>query len=196
MTHYDRLKRKRLGDVLVDEGLVDREAMIRALQEQQLSRRLLSDILLEQEELPQYELAHVIVAQYQAPFIDIATYSFHKELIAEFPAKLLHESGVIPLDRFGEQICFACQEIPSPEHAERLLEVAGGGMYFYVGLAHDLKERLRDHAPFEEGDPVSASGEPLEVEQVLAEKSTAWKNLFDSADESIMSELTDITDED
>jgi len=49
MTHYERLKRKRLGDVLVDEGVVERDVVIRALQEQQLSRRLLSAIPLEDE---------------------------------------------------------------------------------------------------------------------------------------------------
>ena len=202
MTHYERLKRKRLGDVLVDEGVVERDVVIRALQEQQLSRRLLSDILLEEDSVAQYDLARVIVDQYQVPYLDIATYSLHKDLIEEFPNELLHEARVLPLDRFGKQVCFACQEIPSQAHADQLRQHAGGGMYFFVGLANDVKQCLADHAPLanvEKMEEVQApvGAQPFGEEQGLREslteevvsESVAWKNLFDSADDAIMSEL-------
>jgi len=112
MTHYDRLKRKRLGDILVDEHLASEEVVITALQEQQRSGRLLSDILLQMQEVGEYDLARVIVEQYQTPFIELKSYAVHKDLIELFTPEFLHRSAVVPLDRFGRQICFACQEIP------------------------------------------------------------------------------------
>ena len=203
MTHYERLKRKRLGDVLVDEGVVERDVVIRALQEQQLSRRLLSDILLKEDSVAQYDLARVIVDQYQVPFLDVSTYSLHKDLIEEYPNELLHEASVLPLDRFGKQVCFACQEIPSQAHADQLRTHTEGGMYFYVGLASDIRQCLHDYAPVEtaqEMEEVQApeSAQLFGEEQTLRvameqepseEESTAWKSLFDSANEAIMTEL-------
>ena len=203
MTHYERLKRKRLGDVLVDEGVVERDVVIRALQEQQLSRRLLSDILLEEDSVAQYDLARVIVDQYQVPFLDVSTYSLHKDLIEEYPNELLHEAGVLPLDRFGKQVCFACQEIPSQAHADQLRQHTGGGMYFYVGLANDIRQCLADHAPVEAPEEIQEVQAPdgaqlFGEEQVLPDAvegaaseavDAAWKNLFDSADDAIKAEL-------
>ena len=204
MTHYERLKRKRLGDVLVDEGVVERDVVIRALQEQQLSRRLFSDILLEDDSVAQYDLARVIVDQYQVPFLDVSTYSLHKDLIEQYPNELLHEAGVLPLDRFGKQVCFACQEIPSQAHADQLRQHTEGGMYFYVALANDIRQCLQDHAPIEAPeeieevqapDGVQVFGEEQSLREVLDEEvsteaeDAAWKNLFDSADDAIMTEL-------
>ncbi len=203
MTHYERLKRKRLGDVLVDEGVVERDVVIRALQEQQLSRRLLSDILLEEDSVAQYDLARVIVDQYQVPFLDVSTYSLHKDLIEEYPNELLHEAGVLPLDRFGQQVCFACQEIPSQAHADQLRQHTDGGMYFYVALATDIRQCLQDHAPIEAPEKMEEVQAPdgaqvFGEEQVLSEtldgdstaaEDAAWKNLFDSADDAIKAEL-------
>ena len=75
MTHYDRLKRKRLGDVLVDEGLATEETVISALQEQQRSGRLLSDILLDLRQVGEHDLARAIVEHYQVPYIDLKNYT-------------------------------------------------------------------------------------------------------------------------
>jgi len=83
MTHYDRLKRKRLGDVLVDEGLATEEIVIAALQEQQRTGALLSEILLKQRQVGEHDLARAIVDHYQVPYIDIKNYTMHKDLVKE-----------------------------------------------------------------------------------------------------------------
>ena len=57
MTNYDRLKRKTLGDILVDEELASEETVIQALQEQQRTGALLSSILLESREIDEFQLS-------------------------------------------------------------------------------------------------------------------------------------------
>jgi len=219
--------------VLVDEGLVDRDLVIRALQEQQARPRLLSDILLDNDGVTPYDLARAIVENYQVPFLDVSGYAFHKELLAMFPGELLHEMAVIPMDRFGRQMCFVCQEIPGGAQVDRLKEFAEGGLYFYVGLSHDIRECLHNQVPFEgaagaggedaddevvapligdeplpeslevltEDEKAAAALEVLrqdsddEDEDAAASDSVTWKQLFDSADASILSELGTGSDE-
>ena len=84
MTHYQRLKKKRLGDLLVDEGLVGNDTVIAALHERQVSHRLLSEILIEAEELSEYDLARILVEQLQLPYLDLSTYQIHKDLVQTF----------------------------------------------------------------------------------------------------------------
>ena len=193
MTHYDRLKRKRLGDVLVDEGLATEEEVISALQEQQQNGRMLSDILFEGRTVSEYDIARAIVEHCQTPFIDLRAYTLHKDLIKTLPARLLHSAGVVPMERFGDQISFACQEIPSEEVASRLKEHAPGGIYIFIASSVDIRAALQAHAPLtEESDEEPKVAAPVGKSATrTAEEDQAWKDLFDTANESILTELTD-----
>jgi type IV pilus assembly protein PilB len=186
MTHYDRIKRKRLGDVLVDEGLATEETVISALQEQQRAGGLLTDILLEMRQVNEQEVALAIVEHYQVPYVDLKNYTIHKDLIQEFPAALLHRARVVPLDRYGKQMCVACQEIPGKDVVDELKKRAPGGVYFFIASALEVRRVLADYVgtakPAEKGQaaPAPTKGDV---------ESSAWKNLFDAANESILTEL-------
>ena len=189
MTHYERLKRKRLSDLIVDEGLAEKDLVISALHEQQQTGRLLSSILLDIEAVDQYDLARVITEQYQVPFVDLENYSTHKDLIREFPAEVLHQARILPLERFGKFVCFACQEIPSPETYKKLREIVAG-VFVFSGFARDIVLQLQEHHPWAEPeqDAVVNLKTPVTPDGDLAEDSS-WQNLFDAANDSVLSEI-------
>ncbi len=193
MTNYDRMKRKRLGDILVDDGLATEEIVISALQDQQKTGRLLSDILIDQRQVGEHDLARAVVEHYQVPYIDLKNYTLHKDLIKEIPAALLNRARVVPLDRYGKQICFACQEIPPKEIVDELRRHAPGGVYFFIASAIDVRRVLQDHAGLVKGAaaPAAAAGAPPK-QPVTAEQSdenTVWKDLFDAANDSILTDI-------
>jgi type IV pilus assembly protein PilB len=191
MSHIRRsTKKKRLGDILVDEGLATKEAVIRALHEQQKSHRLLSDILLDEGELSPHDLARVVVDQYQVPFLDLERYSLHKDLVEQFPAALLHAAAVVPLDRFGPQVCFACQEIPGEAVAEKLRQHVEGTLQFFVAVSTAVREVLAEHVKLA-GDENKVRPKPKAVLPTPDEidEDAAWKDLFDSADKEILQDL-------
>ncbi|MHC4933027.1 MAG: hypothetical protein ACYTGV_12635 [Planctomycetota bacterium] len=194
MRFYERLRRKRLSDILIDEGVASKEAVMTAFQEHQQSDRLLSDVLLESNELSEFDLAKVLVAQYQLPFVDLSSYNFHKDVVRKYPAELLHRAGTVPLDLFGETVCFACQEFPSEEVAAELESHGPGKIFYFVALAMEIKHALGSQAPLTEpaADAEPAVGEP-EAETPPVEEGGpaggAWKELFDMANESILASL-------
>ena len=193
MTHYDRLKQKRLGDVLVDEGLATEEEVIAGLQEQQQTGRMLSDVLFEGRKVSEYDIARAIVEHCQAPFIDLRSYTLHKDLIQTLPADLLHRAGVVPMERFGDQISFACQEIPPEDVANRLKEHAPGGIYIFIASSVDIRAALHNHAPLsaEATEAPKVAAAPAAKAAVPSEEDQAWKELFDTANEAILTDLTE-----
>lgn len=194
MSYHERLRRKRLGDVLVDEGASSKEAVITALHESQHANRLLSSILLTGNELTEYDLARALVEQYQLPFMDLACYSFHQDLVKRFPGRLLHSSCLVPLDSFGDVLAVACQEFPSEEVEQRLLACGFKRVFFYAALAHQIQQALRDNAgPVEDGPGDGAGGDgALEADAIVADP--AWKQFFDSAGEAVTTKLGDDED--
>jgi len=189
----ERVRKKRLGDILVDEGLVGKEAVIAALHEQQRTKRLLSDILIEGGSLDAGSLASALVSEVQAPFLDIANYSLHKDLVKEFPGDVLYENAILPLDRFGEIVTFACQEVPPPEVLEQLRLRAPGGIYLFVALGPEIRRRLAEVVPVPSAAAAKRPDAAAEEEApglTPDEESGVWKELFDSANESVLNEIT------
>ena len=148
MTHYERVKRKRLADLLVDEGLVSKKVVLAALREQYETKKLLSTILLESEDVDGFDLARLVTEQYQVPFLDIEQYSLDKDLVQEFAPEVLHMGRIIPLDRFGNSVAFACQEVPSPEVHTALRETAGG-VFLFAAYSRDIVLRLDEYHPWQ-----------------------------------------------
>ncbi|MEM8885372.1 MAG: hypothetical protein AAGD14_15000 [Planctomycetota bacterium] len=186
MTHYERVKRKRLGDLIVDEGLVEKDVVIAALRDQQASGRLLSSILLEYEALDPFDLARIVTEQYQVPFVDLENYTVHKDLIQEFPAELLYRHRMLPLERFGKLVAMACQEVPSLDAYRELRELDNvDSVFVYSAFSRDVLLKLQENHPYEEPsyepDP---SAEPANMGG-----DDTWQSLFDTANESVISDL-------
>ncbi|MGQ0613601.1 MAG: hypothetical protein ACT4PV_07695 [Planctomycetaceae bacterium] len=182
------MKRTRLGDMLVDEGMVPKEGIIEALREQQRTHRTLSDILIESQQVAEVDIARILVQEQQLPFLDLSGYTLHKELVSQFPADLLHRAGVLPLDKFGEQVAFACQEVPTGQVAEELRAHAPGGFFVFIALATEIRRLLGEHAPMSsDGTPWADSQNPS--------ADGKWKNLFDSANDAVMADIGPGTEE-
>jgi hypothetical protein len=189
MTHYDRVKRKRLADLLVDEGLVNKKVVLAALRVQYETKELLSTILLGADDVDAYDLARLITEQYQVPFLDLENYSADKDLIQEFPAELLHVGRVVPLDRFGSSVAFACQEVPSPEVHAALRDIAGG-VFVFSAYSRDIVTCLDANHPWRAPESAaSASSDDGDSVAGEGENDSAWQSLFDSANESVMSDI-------
>ncbi|MCZ6573166.1 MAG: hypothetical protein ACE10D_13350 [Planctomycetota bacterium] len=191
MAHLERLNRKPLGEILVAEGLLDRETVDDALRKQKTTKRLLSDILLDAGLILETDLAALLVQQQQVPYVDLSAYNVRKELIQELPARLLHRAALVPLERFGDQIVFACQELPTWEIVESLRRYSPDGHYYYVCLVADVKRVLGEYAPLpeepEEEEPAAA--QPVDPDD------DSWKSLFDSANNAVMADIKDDPDD-
>lgn len=197
---FDRLKKKRLGDILVDEGLVGKEHVIEALHEHQRSKRLVSDVLLDGGQLREFELAKALVEQQALPFVDLANYTIHKDLVATFPAEFLHRAAIVPMDRFGSQVAFACQELPAGDVAEELRVRLPDGCYFFVALSCEIRRVLKESAPLEKeevpvvevraGTKAPAPGaKPASAAKPKQSEDLAWRELFDAANAAVIADL-------
>lgn len=198
MTQYHRLKRKRLSDLLVDEGLTSKEVVIAGLHEQKSRGGLLSSILLNDNALDAYDLARVIVEQFQVPFVDLERYTLHKDTIELFPAELLHRARIVPLEKFGKHFSFACQEIPSRELHDEIKEIVEGSVLVFASFARDIESALREHAPYESPVPEAVDVESIGstvAEPVAESEDHEWQALFDTANEAIVGQINEDPEE-
>ena len=98
---------ERIGDLLVREGLITREQLARALQEQKQSGTRVGYNLVKLGFIEENELTKMLARQYKMPAIDIARFEVDPKIAKMIPTELAVKNLVIPLKRDGRTLTIA-----------------------------------------------------------------------------------------
>jgi type IV pilus assembly protein PilB len=99
---------ERLGDLLVREGLISRENLAKALQEQQQTPgQRLGLTVVKMGLVPETEVVRMLARQYRMPAVDLARFEVDTRLLKLIPPELASKHTVLPLKRDGRQLTVA-----------------------------------------------------------------------------------------
>ena len=89
-----RATRKRLGEILIDQGLIQEEHLVAALQEQKRTGELLGETLVRLNYATEDDIASTIVIQFGLPFLPVKRYRINDDVKMLFPPRLLKRADV------------------------------------------------------------------------------------------------------
>ncbi|MGH7532609.1 MAG: type II secretion system protein GspE, partial [Gemmatimonadales bacterium] len=92
---------ERLGDILVREGLINRDQLNQALAEQKTSGHRLGYVLVKLGVVQELEVTKVLAKQYRMPAVDLSRFEVDPKIIKLVPADLALKKSVLPLKREG-----------------------------------------------------------------------------------------------
>jgi type IV pilus assembly protein PilB len=99
---------ERLGEMLIREGLLTKETLAKALQEQASSPGLrLGLIVVKMGLVPETEVVRMLARQFRMPAIDLSRFEVDTRLLKLIPAELATKHTVLPLKRDGRQLTVA-----------------------------------------------------------------------------------------
>src|SRR5690242_9088269 len=98
---------ERIGDLLVREGLITREQLAHALQEQKQSGTRVGYNLVKLGFIEENELTKMLARQYKMPAIDLARFEVDPKIAKMIPTDLAVKNLVIPLKRDGRTLTIA-----------------------------------------------------------------------------------------
>jgi type II secretory ATPase GspE/PulE/Tfp pilus assembly ATPase PilB-like protein/sRNA-binding regulator protein Hfq len=108
--------RKRLGEVLLESGLVDQQDLQRALKQQQHERgKKIGQILIQMGVISELELASTLAKKYHLPLIDLDDYPIDPSAIHEVDAALVRQYQWLPIQSDDTTITMA---IPDPLYTD------------------------------------------------------------------------------
>lgn len=102
-------KRKRLGDLLVDAGLISEEQLGQALKEKSDGQKL-GDALLQRGYITEQQLIEVLEFQLGIPHISLFRYPFDPKLISLVPKEFAKRNQLIPLKKEGDKLFVAMSD--------------------------------------------------------------------------------------
>ena len=143
MKRLEKLTRKKLGEILVSEGLVTKSQLSDAEMEQRRTQQSLGTILVESSYLDEWDLAKIVASQYQLPFIQLGNISLGKEVGELFPLDSRVRHRFMPMESFGRVVTLAVAELPDLEFLESVEEETGLLPYLYVVLLSDIRSAFQ-----------------------------------------------------
>lgn len=104
-----KLKRKRLGDLLVDSGLITEEQLDQALKEKGEGQKL-GDALLQKGFITEQQLIEVLEFQLGIPHVSLYQYPIDSKLVNLIPKDFAKRNSLMPLKRDGEKLYVAMSD--------------------------------------------------------------------------------------
>ncbi|MDQ8163440.1 MAG: ATPase, T2SS/T4P/T4SS family [Gemmatimonadota bacterium] len=99
---------ERLGDLLVKEGLLSREHLAKALQEQAANPgQRIGLTVVKMGLVPETEVVRMLARQFRMPAVDLSRFEVDTRLLKLIPADLASKHTVLPLKRDGRQLTVA-----------------------------------------------------------------------------------------
>ncbi len=98
---------ERLGDLLVREGLITREQLQQALQEQRNSGMRLGYTLVKLGLVEETEITKMLARQYRMPAVDLARFEVDQRIVKLVPGEVAIKHTVLPLKREGRTLTVA-----------------------------------------------------------------------------------------
>ena len=138
----DFVERMRLGETLIEEGVVSEEQLNRALSEQQSSGKMLGEVLVESGIVTSHAILRILAHQLEAPYCDLrhGLIDFSLlELIGEEEAKRLK---AIPMFMVADTLTVAMAEPQSLPKIDRLHQLTGCKIRPVLALHSNILEYI------------------------------------------------------
>jgi len=137
-------RRKRLGDVLIDKGIIDEDRLRTALADQRESGALLPEVLVRLGYVSEDALAAVLTEWLELPFMDIGGYKLRvsNEVFGILPQNTIRQYRIVPLAIADEALIVVTAAPLPPDVVKELETMAGCEIKLHTGRVSDVKELL------------------------------------------------------
>src|SRR2546427_728824 len=105
-----RARSESLGQILLDEKMVSREQLDRAIQMQHRSGGHLGRILVEQGALSEQQLAKVLSIQWGMPYVELASLEIDPDVVKVVPQHLAHRHKVLAIEKTRKKLKLAISD--------------------------------------------------------------------------------------
>ncbi|MGG6314093.1 GspE/PulE family protein [Paenibacillus macerans] len=99
--------KKRLGELLLESGIITEPQLQTALEEQQLTRKKLGDVLLAQGVLTEHQLIEVLEFQLGIPHVTLSRFQIDAKLCQVIPEQMAKRYQVLPIRVDGRKLMVA-----------------------------------------------------------------------------------------
>ncbi len=112
--------RRKIGEILIEDGLLTPEQLDEALEHQKTHGGLLGQILIEKEFVSEDHLISALGKQLKMPFLPLKNYSINPDMAGLLEADFCYKNFVVPFDGDGKKVYLAVADPLNEELIEKI----------------------------------------------------------------------------
>ncbi|NLT62555.1 MAG: type II secretion system protein GspE, partial [Candidatus Hydrogenedentes bacterium] len=140
-----RTRKRRLGDVLLEQGLITEKQLQEAVALQRGSNQNLAQYLLERGYLAEEDLVIALSEQLGIPHIRVANYHIPDEILREVPASLARQYLMLPVSVTGDVLTLAMADPLNIMALDDLQMLTSYEIEPVVAVKSELEEAIERH---------------------------------------------------
>ena len=140
-----RTRKRRLGEVLLEQGLISEEQLREAVNLQRGSNQNLAQFLLERGYLAEEDLVIALSEQLGIPHIRVANYSIPDEVLREVPESLARQYLMLPVSVTGDVLTLAMADPLNIMALDDLQMLTSYEIEPVVAVKSELEEAISRH---------------------------------------------------
>lgn len=190
MANFSRFSRKRLGEILVNEGLITTQQIQEALDAQGNTGEMLGETLVRLGYITEEKIAITLAEQFQLPYITASSYDVPKEMSKLIPVQYMLDHLFVPLDTFDKVIIVAVAGLLSDEVLDEIRERTGCEVFPYIATMGDVRQALEKLYPelFQLG-PSASRVQGIEYTQALGHEDEEFESAEAALDAALPSDF-------
>ncbi len=142
MVAINRLTRKKLGELLVEQGLLSEAQVQDALRLQHQSGKLFGECLIENKLITEDKMVSVLIGQFGIPYIKPTQYKIPKELLEIFEPQMMRRYQFVPLDSMGSVLVIAIAGMLSEDILKEIETQTGCTLQVFLTRMSEISQVL------------------------------------------------------
>ncbi|HHY72837.1 MAG TPA: Flp pilus assembly complex ATPase component TadA [Bacillus bacterium] len=151
-----KMKRKRLGDLLVEHGLITNEQLQEALATKEKGQKL-GNALIKKGYITEQQLIEVLEFQLGIPHVSLYQYPIDKSLINLIPKEFASRNSLVPLKKSGDRLYIAMADPMDYISIDDLRLRTGFQIETVIATKEDIQRTIRRYYDSEDTFDIDAS---------------------------------------
>ena len=142
MAMVKRVITKRIGEILLERGVVTQAQLQKALAHQQEHGGLLGQIFIEMGFVTEQEVALALTAQYGFPYLPLENYEIEDGVTKLVPEQVARQYCLIPVDRVGNALTVAMADPSNVQAVDDLEMLTTCVVQTFVATPTDIRNAI------------------------------------------------------
>lgn len=137
-----RIIKKQLGELLVEQGIINNPQLERALAMQKERGGLIGEILVDLGFAKEEDIAHALTVQYGFPYLPLDNYEINAEVATIIPARVAKQYLLMPIDKIGNNLSVGMSNPLNIQAVEDVELISGCNVQIFVCTSSDIKKAI------------------------------------------------------
>lgn len=137
-----RIVNKKLGELLLERGVINQRQLDKALSVQKEQGGLIGEIMVDLGLAKEDDVAQSLTAQYGFPYLPLSNYEIDPEIVNIIPKRVAQQYMLIPIDKIGNNLTLAMSDPLNMQAIEDVELISNCNIQTFVSTTSDIKKAI------------------------------------------------------